>query len=64
MNSSTGAGRTALKPRRKTRGAACGLACAAGGLIGGNLNTMEGFFGTEYMPEIRDGDILFLEDLP
>lgn len=23
---------------------------------------MEGFFGTAYMPEIREGDILFLED--
>lgn len=33
-----------------------------GRLIGGNLNTMEGFWGTEYMPEIRNGDILFLED--
>lgn len=33
-----------------------------GRLIGGNLNTMEGFFGTAYMPEIRQGDILFLED--
>lgn len=33
-----------------------------GRLIGGNLNTMEGFFGTEYMPEIKKGDILFLED--
>lgn len=33
-----------------------------GRLIGGNLNTMEGFFGTEYMPEIREGDILLLED--
>lgn len=33
-----------------------------GRLIGGNLNTMEGFFGTPYMPEIRPGDILFLED--
>lgn len=33
-----------------------------GRLIGGNLNTMEGFFGTEYMPEIRNGDILFIED--
>lgn len=33
-----------------------------GRLIGGNLNTMEGFFGTEYMPKIQDGDILFLED--
>ena len=33
-----------------------------GRLIGGNLNTMEGFFGTEYMPEIGVGDILFIED--
>lgn len=33
-----------------------------GRLIGGNLNTMNGFFGTEYMPEIRPGDILLLED--
>lgn len=33
-----------------------------GRLIGGNLNTMEGFFGTEYMPEIREGDILLIED--
>lgn len=33
-----------------------------GRMIGGNLNTMEGFFGTEYMPEIRKGDILLIED--
>ena len=35
---------------------------AEGRLIGGNLNTMEGFFGTGYMPEIKEGDILMLED--
>ncbi len=33
-----------------------------GRLIGGNLNTMEGFWGTEYMPQIREGDILLIED--
>ena len=33
-----------------------------GRLIGGNLNTMQGIWGTEYMPEIRQGDILLLED--
>ncbi|MDO4697634.1 MAG: LD-carboxypeptidase [Pasteurellaceae bacterium] len=33
-----------------------------GRLIGGNLNTMQGIWGTEYMPEIRQGDILFIED--
>ncbi|CAM4170667.1 peptidase S66 [Bacillus manliponensis] len=35
---------------------------ATGRLIGGNLNTMEGIFGSPYMPEIKDGDILFIED--
>ena len=35
---------------------------ARGRLIGGNLNTMQGFWGSEYMPEIREGDILFIED--
>jgi len=33
-----------------------------GRLMGGNLNTIGGIFGTEYMPEIRRGDILFIED--
>ena len=33
-----------------------------GRLIGGNLNTMQGFFGTEFMPEIKEGDILLIED--
>lgn len=33
-----------------------------GRLIGGNLNTMQGIFGTKYMPEIVEGDILFIED--
>lgn len=33
-----------------------------GRLIGGNLNTMEGIFGTEYMPPIKEGDILLIED--
>lgn len=33
-----------------------------GRLIGGNLNTLEGIWGTKYMPEIKQGDILFIED--
>lgn len=33
-----------------------------GRLIGGNLNTMQGIWGTKYMPEIKKGDILFIED--
>ena len=35
---------------------------AKGRLIGGNLNTMAGIWGSEYMPEIRSGDILLIED--
>jgi muramoyltetrapeptide carboxypeptidase LdcA involved in peptidoglycan recycling len=35
---------------------------ATGRLIGGNLNTMQGIWGTEYMPEIKGGDILLIED--
>lgn len=35
---------------------------ATGRVIGGNLNTMTGIWGTEYIPEIRKGDILFIED--
>jgi len=33
-----------------------------GRLIGGNLNTMQGIWGSEYMPKIKEGDILFIED--
>jgi muramoyltetrapeptide carboxypeptidase len=33
-----------------------------GRLIGGNLDTMQGIWGSEYMPQIKDGDILFIED--
>lgn len=33
-----------------------------GRLIGGNLNTMQGIWGTKYMPEILPGDLLFIED--
>lgn len=33
-----------------------------GRLIIGNLNTMSGIWGSEYMPNIEEGDILFIED--
>ncbi|MBU3144291.1 S66 peptidase family protein [Clostridium sp. CF012] len=33
-----------------------------GRVIGGNLNTIQGIWGSEYMPKIEDGDILFIED--
>lgn len=35
---------------------------ARGRLIGGNLNTLQGIWGSEYMPVINNGDILFIED--
>lgn len=35
---------------------------AAGRLIGGNLWVISNIWGTPYMPEIRQGDILFIED--
>lgn len=35
---------------------------AEGHLIAGNLNTMQGIWGTKYMPEIGEGDILMIED--
>lgn len=33
-----------------------------GRLIGGNLNTMSAFWGSEYMPALQQGDILLIED--
>lgn len=35
---------------------------ARGRVIGGNLNTIQGIWGSKYMPEIKNGDILFIED--
>lgn len=35
---------------------------AAGRLVGGNLNTFDGIWGTPYMPDISEGDILLIED--
>lgn len=35
---------------------------ATGRLIAGNLNTMKGIWGSVYMPEIKQGDILMIED--
>ena len=35
---------------------------AEGRLIGGNINTMYGFIGTPYFPQVKKGDILLLED--
>lgn len=35
---------------------------AEGRLIGGNVNAMYGFISSEYFPEVKQGDILLLED--
>jgi len=35
---------------------------AKGRLIGGNVNAMYGFIGSEYFPEVKQGDILLIED--
>lgn len=35
---------------------------ATGRLIAGNLNTFAGIWGSKYMPEINQGDILLIED--
>ncbi|GAB6434573.1 MULTISPECIES: S66 family peptidase [Bacillus] len=35
---------------------------ATGRVIGGNLNTIQGIWGSSYMPCIQEGDILFIED--
>lgn len=35
---------------------------AEGRLIGGNVNSMYGFIGTEYFPQVNQGDILLIED--
>jgi muramoyltetrapeptide carboxypeptidase len=35
---------------------------ATGRLIVGNLNTISGIYGTEFMPKIKQGDILVIED--
>ena len=50
------------KERRKNAWRCVRPGVCRGRLIGGNLNTMEGVFGTPYFPEIREGDVLLLED--
>ncbi|WP_108652976.1 S66 family peptidase [Dongshaea marina] len=54
----------------QTRAKACypnncefiGAGRVRGRLMGGNLNTLSGIWGSPYMPEIGPGDILFIED--
>lgn len=39
-----------------------GSGTVSGRVIGGNLNTLSGIWGSPYMPDIVEGDILFIED--
>lgn len=50
------------KTRTKNTWITCKKGIAKGRLIIGNLNTITTIFGSEYMPEIKEGDILFIED--
>jgi len=50
------------KEKRKNQWITVYEGIARGRLIGGNLNTMMGIWGSQYMPEIKEGDILFIED--
>lgn len=50
------------KPRTKNQLVTINDGKASGRLLVANLNTLSGIFGTEYMPEIQQGDILLLED--
>ncbi|MEN1939384.1 S66 peptidase family protein [Paenibacillus sp. 102] len=54
--------KTKKKQLRKNDWVCVNRGKATGRLIGGNLNTLSGIWGSEYMPEIKEGDILFIED--
>lgn len=50
------------KPTYHNKWQYIGNGTVSGRIIGGNLNTMAGIWGSKYMPEIQSGDILLLED--
>lgn len=50
------------KEKRKNKWNTIYEGVARGRVIGGNLNTIQGIWGSKYMPKIKDGDILFIED--
>lgn len=50
------------KEKRENKWITVNEGTAKGKVIGGNLNTMQGIWGSKYMPEIKEGDILFIED--
>lgn len=50
------------KIRNKNKLLTINSGTAQGRLIAGNLNTILGIYGSPYMPEIKKGDILMIED--
>ncbi|PVZ63447.1 S66 family peptidase [Pelagibaculum spongiae] len=50
------------KPTYQNEWKFLGKGTIKGRIIGGNLNTMAGIWGSQYMPEIQSGDILLIED--
>lgn len=50
------------KEKRKNEWITVYRGVVRGRVIGGNLNTIQGIWGSRYMPEIKEGDILFIED--
>jgi len=53
---------TTAKPVYQNQWHFYGEGSITGRIIGGNLNTMAGIWGSPYMPTILSGDILFIED--
>ncbi|WP_162596519.1 S66 family peptidase [Vibrio atypicus] len=50
------------KPVQENQWQFLGSGTVGGRIIGGNLNTMSGIWGSPYMPEVQEGDILLIED--
>lgn len=50
------------KEKRDTKWITVHEGVVSGRVIGGNLNTIQGIWASKYMPEIKNGDILFIED--
>lgn len=50
------------KEKRENKWVTVNEGFAEGRVIGGTLNAILGIWGSPYMPEIKEGDILFIED--
>jgi len=50
------------KEKRNNKWITVNKGIVEGRVIGGNLNTIQGIISSEYMIEIKEGDILFIED--